>query len=64
MNQSCIVMPRDSRARWGDMATDPRLPHGPSLGVGYYGDYEMAVRLQAEFGPPVWVPHVVAEIKP
>lgn len=58
----CIVMPRHAKSRWGDMDTDPRS--GVHHGVGYFGDYELACGLEDELGPPVFVPHVVCEVRP
>ena len=31
---------------------------------GYFGDYQFAVALQQELGDPIWIDHVVAEIRP
>lgn len=58
----CIVMPRHAEGRWGDMDTDPRS--GIHHGVGYFGDYQLACNLEAELGPPVFVPQIVCEVRP
>lgn len=58
----CIVMPVTAKSRWGALGVDPRT--GWYGGEGYFGDYQIARDLEAELGPPVWVPHVVAEIRP
>lgn len=58
----CIVMPRHAKSRWGTLGTDPRT--GLVMGDGYFGDYELACDLEAELGPPVFVPHVVCEVRP
>lgn len=44
-------------SRFGDSTFDDRGP-------GYFGDYEMAVALQGEYGDPVWVDQIVAHIRP
>lgn len=58
----CIVMPRHAKSRWGSLGTDPRTK--VDLGAGYFGDWELARDLEAELGPPVFVPHVVCEVRP
>lgn len=58
----CIVMPRSAKSRWGALGVDPRT--GWNGGAGYFGDYQLARNLEAELGPPVWVPFVVCEVKP
>lgn len=58
----CIVMPTSAKSRWGALGVDPRT--GWYGGEGYFGDYQIARDLEAELGPPVWVPTVVAEIRP
>ncbi len=59
----CIVWPASAEARWG-MAGDSE-PYGKMhMPDGYFGDYEMAVALQAELGDPIWVDEVLAVIRP
>lgn len=57
----CIVMPASAKSRWGSLGVDQ---FGRDYGPGYFGDFEMAKSLEAELGPPVWVPEVIAEIRP
>ena len=56
-----IVAPASAKARWGSRGVDD---FGRDLGEGYFGDYEYAAALQAELGDPVWLPVVIAEIRP
>lgn len=60
----CIVAPVCA-ARWG---TSDMSGSGPGfhteLAPGYFGDYEIAVALQAELGDPVWVPQTVCVVRP
>lgn len=58
----CIVMPRHAKSRWGTLGVDPRTGWG--YGDGYFGDWELARDLEVELGPPVFVPHVVCEVRP
>ena len=61
----CIVWPASAKARWGTGFADENEVSSPrELNRGYFGDYEFARDLQAELGDPVWVDHVVAEIRP
>jgi hypothetical protein len=41
-----------------------RSRFGTEFRGGYFGDFEMAARLNEELGPPVWIESVVAEIRP
>ncbi len=37
---------------------------GRDYGAGYFGDWEMAQALQAEYGDPVWINETIAVIRP
>ncbi len=52
-----IVFPTEAAARFG---LDAIGGHE----AGYFGDWQLAVALQQEFGAPGWVEAVVAEIRP
>ena len=56
-----ILAPVACEARFGLSA---RREFGRTFEPGYFGDYEYAESLQQKLGDPVWVPHVVAEIRP
>lgn len=57
----CIVMPVSAKSRWGTLGVDH---FGRDYGAGYFGDFQLARDLEVELGPPVWVPHVVCEVRP
>lgn len=57
----CIVAPVGARSRWGSLGVDQ---FGRDYGAGYFGDFRMAQSLEAELGPPVWVPVEVCEARP
>ena len=52
-----LVFPATVAARFGSSARDGFPP-------GYFGDWEMAVALEAELGPPVWRDAVICEVRP
>ena len=56
-----IVAPTSAKARWGNRGVDD---FGRDMGDGFFGDYEYAAALQEELGDPVWLPVVIAEIRP
>ncbi len=52
---------RKGVSRFGMRGTDD---YGNDYGAGYFGDWQMAEALQAEYGDPVWIDHPVAVIRP
>ena len=52
---------RNCAARFGMRSTDEQ---GRDFGAGYFGDWEMAKALQAEYGDPVWINETICVVRP
>lgn len=57
-----LLFPSNVRARFKPPADTH--PEWPSPGDGAFGDYGMALALREELGDPVWVPRVIAMVRP